>query len=613
MARPKALGEALPGLFRVVWHFRPYIWRHRALIAGSWLALLATVGLRLLEPWPLKFVFDYVIARQSLEVWKLPSLDPEIVLVLAALGLVAIAGLRATATYWSDIGFALVGSRVLAEVRAVLYRHLQYLSLSFHSKARTGDLTLRVVGDIGVLKDVTVTALLPLLANVLILAGMLAVMFWLNSQLALLALVTVPLFGLTATRLSRRIQEVSRTQRRREGDLAATAAESLGAIRVVQALSLEEPFAHLFANQNNKELKQSILGRRLAARLERSVDLLTAAATALVLWYGARLVMNNAITAGDLIVFLSYLRSAFKPLQDLAKYTSRLAKAAAAGERVLNVLKEEPQVRDLPGALPAPDFQGQVLFEGVSFSYDNERQVLKDIDLQAGPSQWVAIVGPSGHGKSTLLSLLLRLYDPTAGRVMIDGRDIREYTIATLRAQISVVLQDNLLFAASVLDNIAYGAPGATPAQVEAVARLANAHEFIQALPEGYDTILGERGITLSGGQRQRLAIARAAIRDAPILILDEPTTSLDEQNQRVVIEALERLGWGRTTFLVTHHLDLAARADLIVYLEGGKVLERGSHDELLRMGGRYAALYQLQAAGGIGSGRVEDTLALSR
>jgi len=570
------------------------------------------VGLRLLEPWPLKLVFDHVIARKPLDVWKLPSLDPEIVLIFAALGMVAFAGLRAMATYWSDIGFALVASRVLAEVRAVLYRHLQYLSLSFHTRARAGDLTLRVVGDIGVLKDVAVTALLPLMANVLILAGMLAVMFWLNSELALIALVAVPLFALTATRLSRRIQEVSRAQRRREGDLAATAAESLGAIRVVQSLSLEEPFVHLFANQNNRELKQSILGRRLGARLERSVDLFTACATALVLWYGARLVMKNAITAGDLIVFLSYLRSAFKPLQDMAKYTSRLAKAAAAGERVLKVLKEEPEVRDLPGALPAPAFRGQVRFEGVSFGYGDERQVLKDIDLEVEASQWVAIVGPSGHGKSTLLSLLLRLYDPTAGRVMIDGRDIREYTIATLRTQISVVLQDNLLFAATVRDNIAYGAPGATPAQVESVAQLANAHEFIEVLPAGYDTILGERGITLSGGQRQRLAIARAAIRDAPILILDEPTTSLDEENQRVVIEALERLGWGRTTFLATHQLDLAARADLIVYLEDGRVIESGSHYELVNMGGRYAALYQLQAAGRNGSDRVENALAPS-
>ncbi len=256
-----------------------------------------------------------------------------------------------------------------------------------------------------------------------------------------------------------------------------------------------------------------------------------------------------------------------------------------------------PEVRDLPGAVEAPAFTGSVLFEGVSFAYQGEQQVLKEIELEARPGRTVALVGPSGGGKSTLVSLILRLYDPTQGRVMIDGRDVRDYTLESLRSQISIVLQDNLLFAASVRENIAYGLPKATAEQIEASARLAQAHEFIQALPHGYDTILGERGATLSHGQRQRIAIARAAIREAPILILDEPTTGLDEENARMVVEALERLSKGSTTFLITHSLRLAAGADRIFYLDNGRILERGTHMELMQASGPYSALYQQEVA----------------
>jgi ATP-binding cassette subfamily B protein len=333
------------------------------------------------------------------------------------------------------------------------------------------------------------------------------------------------------------------------------------------------------------------------AALERAVGFLTAVSTALVVWYGARLVLRQELTPGELLVFLTYLRNTFHPVQDFAKYTGRLAKASAAGERVIDLLEQTPAVRDLPGAVAAPAFRGAIRFESVSFAYEPDRRVLEEIEFAVDPGQHVALVGASGIGKSTLASLLLRLYDPGQGRVLIDGRDIRDYTLASLRAQISVVLQDTLLFAATVRDNIAYGAPTATAADVEAAARLANAHDFIQALPKGYDTVLGERGVTLSGGQRQRLAIARAAVRKAPILILDEPATGLDEENERAVLDALTRLAQERTTFFITHDLRIAAGADLVIYLERRRVLERGTHLDLLRAGGRYAALYRLQSA----------------
>jgi ATP-binding cassette subfamily B protein len=276
-------------------------------------------------------------------------------------------------------------------------------------------------------------------------------------------------------------------------------------------------------------------------------------------------------------------------------YTGRIAKATGAGERVLDLMDRIPEVRDLPGAVAAPPLGGSVRFEGVRFAYEPCQRVLEHIDFKVAPGGRIALVGPSGIGKSTLVHLLLRLYDPQEGRVLIDGRDIREYTLASLRSQISVVLQETFLFAASVRENIGYGAPAASVGSIEEAARLANAHEFIQALPQGFDTVLGERGVSLSGGQRQRLAIARAALRKSPILILDEPTTGLDEENQRAVVESLERLARGRTTFLISHDLHLAARADLVLYLENGRVLEQGSPGELIEGDGRYATLYRQQ------------------
>ena len=592
--------KTLPGFGRVVKRLWPYMRKQRALAAGSTLALLAEIGLRALEPWPLKFVFDHVFrAKNDIRPAVLPAfsaLDTSTLLALAALAVVLFIGLRAFASYLSTVGFALAGNRVVTEVRGDVYRRLQLLSLSFHNRSRGGDLVLRVIGDIGMLKDVAVTALLPLAANVLVLISMAALMLVLNWKLALVALSITPLFFLASARLGRRIREVSRVQRKREGAMASTAAEAIGAIRVVKALSLEERFAQNFAGQNRKSLKEGARSSRLTASLERTVDLLIAVATALVLWYGARLVLRSEITPGDLLVFLAYLKNAFKPVQDFAKYTGRLAKATAAGERVIDILDRVPEVRDLPNAVPAPAFNGTVRFDSVTFEYESGQPVLCGIELEVSPGKTFAIVGASGQGKSTLISLLLRLHDPQNGRVLLDGRDIKDFTIESLRAQMSVVLQDTLLFAASIRDNIAYGGAGATQAEIEGAALLANAHNFIMRLPEAYDTVIGERGVTLSAGQRQRIAIARAAIRRSPILLLDEPTTGLDEENERAVVQALNRLATGRTTFLVTHNLMHASQADVVVVLEQGTVREIGTHEELLALGGRYAQLFESQS-----------------
>ena len=580
-----------PSLRRILQMFWPYLRAQRYLIGGSLLALFASTGLRLLEPWPLKLVFDQVFDTHGAE----GNTTAFRTLALAALALVVITTLRAAADYLNTVGFARIGAYVTGQIRNDLYAHIQRLSLSFHNGARSGDLVIRLMSDVNMLRDVAVTALLPLLANLLILVGMWGVMLWMNWQLALIAMATTPLFWIAADHLSGRVRDAARKQRQREGKLAANAAEAVGAIRLVQAFALESAFARRFAERNQRSQKEDVAGSRLSARLERVVDILLAVATALVLWHGSRQALEGALTPGDLLVFLNYLRRAFNPVQDFAKYTGRIAKAAAAAERVLDVLDRTPEVRDRASATPAPRLRGAIGFEAVSFSYDGATPALRQMSFEVRPGERIAIVGPSGHGKSTLASLLLRLYDPTAGRITIDGRDIRRYTLASLRGQMSVVLQESFLFAASVHENISYGALDASPEAIEAAARLANAHEFIGALPHGYQTEIGERGATLSGGQRQRIAIARAAVRDAPILIFDEPTSGLDEANERVVVDALERLARGRTTVWITHDLRCAARADRLLYIEHGQLAEHGRHEDLLRAGGRYAALYRLQ------------------
>ncbi len=589
-ARPATLRASLPGFRKMARHVRPHLHAEKRLLVGGLLALLAEVAMRLLEPWPLKFVVDGVVAATGAELRTQQPAGLQTVILVACVALVAVTALRAGAAYLMTLCFALAGNRLLTAVRARVYAHLQTLSMAYHDKARTGDLVTRVTGDVGRLKEVSVTAALPLLGNTVTLVGMLAVVAVLDWRLALIMLLVFPVFSLTSIRLTRRITTVSRGQRHADGALASLATETLSSMHVVQSYSLEQQMQASFSNSNTKSLKDGVKAKRLSAGLERKTDVLVGLATGLVLYVGAQRVVSGALTPGELVVFLTYLKAAFKPMRDVAKYTGRIAQAAASGERIVEVLERRPAVVDASWARPAKPFVGDVRLEDVWLSYEPRLPVLCGLDLWVRPGERVAVVGPSGAGKSSLVMLLSRLRDPDSGVVRIDGHDLRDLTVQSVRSQVAIVLQESVLFAASIRDNIAFGAPEVTDEEIERAARLAGAHGFILDLPHGYDTVVGERGATLSGGQRQRIAIARAAVRQAPVVVLDEATTGLDGDTEREVVAALERLTQDRTTFVITHDLAAAEDCDRVVWVDGGVVVDDGPAAEVLARHGRELA-----------------------
>lgn len=601
MARPQSLKAAAPSMLSLARHLTPYLRKHRALTMWSMAGLLTTAVMRALEPWPLKFVFDYVLMDATSDTflgvdWS--SIPKTSLLILSASALIVIIGARAGLDYCYRVGFALVGNRVLTKVRGVLYRHIQRLSLAYHNRSRAGDLIVRVTSDIGMLKDVAVTAFMPLVASIFILILMAGLMVWMNWQLTLIVAAVAPLYWFPTLRLGKKIRIAAREQRKREGSLASNASEVLTSMQVVQALSLEETFSGSFARENKHSLKEGVKVKRLTAKMESTVRFMTGVSTGLILWAGTMFVLRGELSPGDLLVFLSYLKTAFRPIQDLSKYSARIAKASAAAERVIEVLDTEPDVQDLPNAAPAPAFQGFVRFENVTFEYEAGAPVLRDVTFSVAAGQKVALVGPSGAGKSTIVRLIPRLYDVTGGRVLVDGKDVRDYTLDSLRRQFGFVLQDTILFAASVYENIAFGAEDVTDEMVREAARLANAEGFIEEFPEGFDTEVGERGVTLSAGQRQRIAIARAAIRNAPILILDEPTTGLDVANRRTVMDALDRLSADKTVFFITHDRDQVLGADLVLFVDDQTIVQSGAATELSVADGPFAQLFGRAGAG---------------
>jgi ABC-type multidrug transport system fused ATPase/permease subunit len=499
-------------------------------------------------------------------------------------------------SYCQDYSLNRTSQELAFDLRAALYAQIQRLSLGFHERQRTGDLITRVTRDIDRVQDFLSGSLFKMLASVLSILGMFAVMLWMDWVLALAAFILAPvLFGIVYYYTSR-IKELSRLQRKQEGALASVAQEAISAARVVRAFAQEERENERFQKHGKRSLEAGVEVARLEAQFGWLANVLTALGTAAVLVLGVGRVLAGSVTPGDLIVFAAYLNRLYKPMRTFSRELTKLSRALVCAERVDEVLDADPGVTDEPGARPAPRFRGRLSFEAVSFAYQRGQIVLRDVSFAVEPGQTVALVGATGAGKSSLAALIPRFYDPFEGRVLIDGTDIRCFTLRSLRGQISLVLQESVLFRATIAENIAYGNPIAGPANILAAARAAHADEFIRALPEGYETVVGERGATLSGGQRQRIAIARALIRDAPILILDEPATGLDAATEALLLDALRRLMAGRTTVLIAHNLSTVESANLILVLDEGRIVERGTHAELLARRGPYYDLYSLQA-----------------
>ena len=581
---------------RISYLLRP----HWQTLTIAFVAVLGETITDLLEPWPLKIVFDYVLSSKRMPHWLGGVIAPighdkVAILEFAALAVISIAAVGAISTYFEKYLTTSVGQWVMHDLRRTLYHHIQRLSLTYHDHKKTGDLISRVTSDIDAIQDFISQVLLGMIVNTLTLVGMLAVMFYLNWRFTLIALSVAPVLFVVVYSFTRRIKQASRAVRKKEGEVVSVVQEVLSSIRVVKAFAREDYEQERFERQSLESVETALRARSLKAKLAPIVQVLVALGTSLVLWYGVRLVLAGEMTAGSLLVFLLYLGKMYKPMRELSKMTDTLSKTAVGYERIQEVLETERDVRDLRGARPAPDFKGAIAFSHVEFGYTKDDLILKDVDLTIEPGQVAAFVGPTGAGKTTIASLVARFYDPVSGQVTIDGQDIRRYKIKSLRRQISFVLQETLLFRAPVWQNIAYGRPEASRAEIIQAAKLANAHEFIVHMPEGYDAMIGERGVTLSGGQRQRIAIARAIIRKAPILILDEPSSGLDAASEEVVFEALGRLMEGKTAIVIAHRLATVRRADIIFVLDKGKIVERGTHEELLARSGLYAELYEIQ------------------
>lgn len=568
------------------------------------IALFAAIGegiADLLGPWPLKLVFDDILKPKDNTGWlnnlvhSVAGTDKLLILKIAAIGALAIAVFGAVFSYFEKSSTTTVGQWVMHDLRRTLYAHIQRLSLSFHDEAQTGDLISRVTSDIDTVQSFVTSGLLSVLIDLMTLVGMIVIMFCMNWRFTLIALSIVPVLFLVVFRYTRLIRKSSREVRKKEGQIVSIVQEVLTSIRVVKAFAREDYEQQRLEEQSLESVEIALRARSLKSRLAPLVEIIVGLGTALVLWFGARMVLNGALEVGSLIIFIWYLGKMYKPMQDLSKMTDTYAKASVAYERIQEVLQSENEVKDLPGARRAGVLRGELEFEHVTFGYEANQPVLKDMSFKIEPGTVAALVGPTGAGKSTIIGLIPRFYDPESGVVKIDGTDVRRLQQKSVRDQVSFVLQDTVLFHASVWRNIAYGKPGASRKEILAAAQLANAHEFIEKMPQGYDTMIGERGVTLSGGQRQRIAIARAVIRNTPILILDEPSSGLDAASEQLVFEALDRLMAGKTSVVIAHRLATIQRAHKIYVVKEGTIVESGTHDELLKAAGLYAELHQIQ------------------
>jgi ATP-binding cassette subfamily B protein len=591
----KLLHGSKAGIVREL--LRPHAW----MLTGALIAAVGEALADLLSPWPLKIVIDNVIKTKPLSPWAhrivmaLAGDDRLSIVRVAAIGAVVIAIIGAICSYAQKRGTTTVGQWVMHDLRRTVYSHVQRMSLAFYDHTRTGDLISRVTTDIDTIQSFITSDLLDAVIQSLTLVGMVAWMLYLDWRFTLVSLSVAPILFVVVFRYTRIIKQSSREVRKKEGEIVSTIQEVLTSIRVVKAFAREDYEQQRLEEQSLESVEISLKARGIKARLAPMVEIIVAAGTSLVLWFGAREVLAGSLSAGSLVLFFFYLGKMYKPMQGLSKMSDAYSKASVAFERIRETLDARNDVSDEPRARRVPRVRGLIEFEHVTFGYDPARPIFRDLNLRIEPGQVAALVGPTGAGKSSIISLIPRFYDPAEGAVKLDGLNVKRFQLKSLREQVSFVLQETVLFRAPVWQNIAYGKPGASREEILKAAELANASEFIDKMPEGYDTIVGERGVTLSGGQRQRIAIARAVIRNTPILILDEPTSGLDAESEKLVFEALDRLMEGRTSIVIAHRLSTIRRADSIFVICDGCVAESGRHEELRAANGIYARLYETQ------------------
>ena len=572
----------------------------RALVLG----LVAIAGESLADvaaPWPLKIVLDNVIAHKASHGWlfalikRTVGTEPMQILMFACVAVLVIAVLDACCSYWEKYTTTTVGQWVTHDLRRTLYAQVQRLSLSYHDTSKTGDLISRVTTDIDSIQSFIVSGLLSILVDIATIVGMISVLFYLSWQLTLIALAVVPILFAIVYTYTRKVKKASREVRKQEGKMISVVQEVISSIRVVKAFSREDYEVHRLEGESLETVEASLRARTLKAKLVPIVNIVTAVGTCLVLYFGGRLALDSNMTGGKIYIFIAYIASMYKPMQDISKIMDSYSKADIGYERIQEIIGNKGEMMDVPGAKKLMITDGRIDVDHVTFSYDGEREILHDVSLHVPPCSVVALVGPTGSGKSTLINLVARFYDVQKGTIKIDGQDICKVKQESLRSQLSFVLQDTVLFSGSVWDNIAYGRPEATHKEIVAAAEAANATEFIEKLPQKFDTLVGERGVLLSGGQRQRIAIARAMVRNSPILILDEPTSALDANSEHLVFEALDRLMHGRTAIVIAHRLSTIRKANCIYVIQDGRIVESGTHEDLIEAGGLYQELNEVQ------------------
>ena len=567
-------------------------------------ALCTVLGIlaELAKPWPLKLILDHGLLHKELP-HSLRFLQPLIAnstvpfIIAACVSIVLISLVAGICSYFQTFITSSVGYRTVYALRRELFAHLQSLSLSFHTTARSGDLLTKIAGDTNTLKDWFADSLLKFTSQILTVLGMLVILFTVDWRIGAIALATMPFLGYSLFHVYRKTKISVKTQKKQEGQVAARMGEVLSAVPLVQAFARETHEMRRYDKVTAETVKESIRVARMGAAAGRSSELITAVGTAAAVLFGALEVLRGELLPGALVLVVSYLNSLYKPLKNLASLSTEFSKAMASVERISDVLEIEPDISDREGAIAADGLRGEIVFDRVSFDYGDGREVLREVSFTVRAGQRLALVGTSGAGKSTIVSLILRLYEPQSGVIRIDGRDIQDYKVKSLRRNVGLVLQQAILFGATVRENIAYGRPDASDVEIESAAWAANADEFIQDMEDGYDTVIAERGATLSGGQRQRIAIARALIRNAPILILDEPMTGLDVESESYVREALDRLMSGKTVIMITHDLPSIADADQVLLLEDGRISAAGTHKELVASSDRYRELYEMKTS----------------